>query len=88
MKARRGVATKRVVTAGCVQCSGQNPIWKGGAAQGVAARHSYARGHHTWVEVSMRIEYGIVRDFSGPSMFSEKMMQNLIKKQVERGAGK
>lgn len=33
-------------------------MWRGGNAQGVAARHHDASGHPTWVEVDMKILYG------------------------------
>jgi hypothetical protein len=47
----------RDVIAGCEVCGGGKPMWTGGNAQGVAARHFDATGHETWVEVGMHITY-------------------------------
>lgn len=48
----------RDLTAGCDECHGDTGHWFGKNAQGVAARHHDATGHHTWVDVYMHITYG------------------------------
>ena len=53
----RQTFTSRDVNAGCFQCSGTEPRWRGGNAQGVAARHADATGHETWVDVYLSIKY-------------------------------
>jgi hypothetical protein len=52
---RRPTAVTREVRAGCVLCGAE---WKGGSAQGSAARHTDVTDHETWVEVEMTIRYG------------------------------
>lgn len=54
----RRTRTSRDVRAGCFTCHGTDVRWRGGNAQGVAARHHDATGHETWVEVDMHIRYG------------------------------
>lgn len=58
MTARRHTETKREVSAGCLDCGRPGSLWSGGNAQAVAARHSDATGHRTWVNVYMAIRYG------------------------------
>ena len=48
----------RDVSAGCFECHGSDPMWRGPNAQGVAARHHDAHGHTTWCDVYMSIRYG------------------------------
>lgn len=55
----RPTAVSRDVYAGCFVCSGSEPRWFGGNAQGVAARHHDATGHATWCDVAMSIRYGV-----------------------------
>jgi hypothetical protein len=50
--------TSRDVRAGCFVCSGSDPKWHGGQAQGTAARHHDATGHPTWCDVIMMVHYG------------------------------
>ena len=64
---RRGHAVRREVSAGCKDCHGDDVMWRGPTSQGTAARHSYAHGHRTWVEVQMRIEYGTDADSPAPT---------------------
>ena len=54
----RSYRYSRDVMAGCFTCSGSEAKWRGGNAQGVAARHHDATGHVTWVDVYMSITYG------------------------------
>ena len=54
----RPTFTSRAVRAGCFVCKGSDPMWIGGHAQGVAARHHDATKHQTWTDVSMAIRYG------------------------------
>jgi hypothetical protein len=54
----RKTRTSRDVTAGCFVCGGDDAMWTGPNAQGVAARHHDATGHETWVDVYMSIRYG------------------------------
>lgn len=57
MKHRRVTYVGRIVKAGCDECDGNDALWHGKNAQGVAARHHDATGHRTWVEVYMNIAY-------------------------------
>jgi hypothetical protein len=52
----------RDVRAGCYQCHNGEAHWIGKNAQGVAARHTDATGHRTWVEVMMSIAYAAPDD--------------------------
>lgn len=54
----RKTYTHRTVCAGCFQCNGSDPMWQGGNAQGVAARHHDATGHTTWADVNLCVRYG------------------------------
>lgn len=54
---QRRTFTSRDVRAGCFVCHGNDARWFGGNAQGVAARHTDATGHETWVDVAMSIRY-------------------------------
>ena len=54
----RPTSTNRDVNAGCFVCSGVEPRWFGGQAQGTAARHHDATGHATWCDVHMSVRYG------------------------------
>ena len=56
--ADRPTFTSRDVRAGCFVCGGTDPLWIGGHAQGVAARHHDATQHQTWTDVYMAIRYG------------------------------
>ncbi|WP_206432194.1 hypothetical protein [Sphingomonas sp. ABOLF] len=56
--ADRPTFTSRDVRAGCFVCNGTDPMWTGGNAQGVAARHHDASGHATWCDVYMGVRYG------------------------------
>lgn len=53
----RESTVSRDVIAGCFVCHGSDAHWNGGNVQGVAARHTDATGHETWVTVSMNITY-------------------------------
>lgn len=53
----RSTSTSRDVKAGCFTCGGMDAKWYGGNAQGVAARHTDATGHETWVDVYMSVRY-------------------------------
>jgi hypothetical protein len=53
----RTYAYSRDVRASCDMCFPGETKWEGGNAQGVAARHTDATGHETWVEVAMHITY-------------------------------
>lgn len=70
MSPARPTTTTREVEAGCYQCSGAEACWVGPHAQGVAARHHDAKGHTTWVKVSMSVQYGTgsAADLSQPSL--------------------
>lgn len=60
---RRTYSYSRDVKAGCHVCGdGYVPQWTGGNAQGVAARHTDATGHKTWVEVDLNITYFLEGD--------------------------
>lgn len=48
----------RDVTAGCFNCYGSDARWRGGNAQGVAARHHDATGHETWCDIYLSVVYG------------------------------
>jgi hypothetical protein len=54
----RETFTSRDVTAGCFVCHGSDAHWRGGNAQGVAARHHDATGHATWSDVYLSVRYG------------------------------
>jgi hypothetical protein len=54
----RPTFTSRAVRAGCFVCKGSDPMWIGGHAQGVAARHHDATKHETWANVYLTIRYG------------------------------
>lgn len=54
----RPTFTSRDVRAGCFECGGSDPLWIGGNAQGVAARHYDATKHVTWTDVYMSVRYG------------------------------
>lgn len=55
----RVTTTSRDVLGGCFVCKADGmAIWRGGNAQGVAARHHDATGHQTWCDVAMSIRYG------------------------------
>jgi hypothetical protein len=54
----RDTFTSRDVRAGCFTCSGTDPKWTGGQAQGTAARHHDTTGHPTWCDVYMSVRYG------------------------------
>ncbi len=54
----RDTFVSRDVRAGCFACGGVEPLWLGGNAQGVAARHHDATGHVTWSDVYMSVRYG------------------------------
>lgn len=43
--------------AGCRDCAYTEPRWFGKNAQAVAARHTDATGHKTWVESMLMITY-------------------------------
>lgn len=45
----------RTVTAGCNRCG---TLWTEKNAQGIAVQHTDRWKHATWVEVTLRIEYG------------------------------
>lgn len=55
---RRDTGITRHAVAGCGQCGGAQPRWRGANAQGVAARHHDATGHPTWCTITMSIAYG------------------------------
>jgi hypothetical protein len=57
-RAARVTLTRRDVTAGCFTCGGSEPLWRGGQAQGTAARHHDVTGHSTWCDVVMAVRYG------------------------------
>lgn len=54
----RTTSTHREVTAGCFACHGDVAHWRGGNAQGLAARHHDATGHATWSEIYLSVRYG------------------------------
>ncbi len=54
----RETFTSRDVRAGCFTCHGTDAYWRGGQAQGTAARHHDATGHATWTDVSLSVRYG------------------------------
>ena len=56
--ADRPTFTSRDVRAGCFVCGGSDPMWIGGHAQGVAARHHDATKHQTWTDVYLAVRYG------------------------------
>lgn len=58
----------RDVMAGCFECYGSEAHWRGGNAQGVAARHHDATGHTTWCDVTMMIRYGARTEAKSPSL--------------------
>ncbi len=57
--ATRATATSRDVIAGCFVCHGSDAHWRGGSAQGTAARHHDATGHVTWCDVALSVRYGV-----------------------------
>lgn len=54
----RRTSTSRDLRAGCFVCGGTTPMWTGGNAQGVSARHHDLTRHPTWCEVNLSIRYG------------------------------
>lgn len=62
----RATFVGRDLIAGCFTCNGNEKIWDGKNAQGVAARHHDATGHPTWVDVAMYIRYGTEDGSSTP----------------------
>lgn len=54
----RVARSSRTVTAGCFACNGSDPMWSGGNAVGVAARHHDATGHETWADQVISTRYG------------------------------
>lgn len=54
----RCTSTSRDLRAGCFVCGGSTPMWTGGNAQGVSARHHDLTRHPTWCEVNLSIRYG------------------------------
>ena len=58
VKFPRETQTHSDARAGCWVCSSDGTArWFGKNAQGVAARHTDATGHHTWVEALLFISY-------------------------------
>jgi hypothetical protein len=64
---RRQTFIARDVRAGCFTCHGHEAHWMGKNGQGVAARHTDATGHETWVEVFMSLRYVAEGDASTAS---------------------
>jgi hypothetical protein len=56
--ADRSTSTRRDLRAGCFVCGGTKPMWTGGNAQGVSARHHDLTRHPTWCDVNLSIRYG------------------------------
>lgn len=54
----RKTYTSRDVIAGCFVCHGSEARWRGGQAQGTAARHHDLTGHATWCDIAMSVRYG------------------------------
>jgi hypothetical protein len=67
---RRQTLTSTTQRAGCYECHGYDAHWLDANAQALAARHTDATGHKTWVDALLSITY-CVDSPQAPQLFSE-----------------